>query len=404
MTPDSLSPVPADEPLPPARVLDADAPLRIARLDTFVFRYPLDTPVRTSFGAMTDRPAVLVRVEDAGGAHGWGEVWCNYPSCGAEHRALLVRTEIAPRLMARGFAGPGEAFLALEASLRVLALQTGEWGPIAQCLAGVDIALWDLAARRAGRPLADMIAGGAARRAVPAYASGINPQGAADTVARIREAGHGAFKVKIGFGDGDRAVLEGVAATLRPGERMMADANQAWSHDEARRMADVLGDLPLDWLEEPLHADRPLADWRALSAAARMPLAAGENLRGLGAFEAAAGSGCFGVIQPDICKWGGISGGVPAARAILAAGRRYCPHYLGAGIGLVASAHVLAAVGGDGMLEIDANPNPLRETLADPLPRIAAGAMHLDWRPGLGAGPDLAAARGWLVAEAGAVR
>ena len=64
--------------------------LVIRRLQIFVYRAPIETPVMTSFGTMRDRPAVLVRIEDGDGCFGWGEVWCNYPTCGAEHRARLV--------------------------------------------------------------------------------------------------------------------------------------------------------------------------------------------------------------------------------------------------------------------------------------------------------------------------
>ena len=66
-----------------------------------MLRWPVRVPVRTSFGTMHDRPAVLVRVEDAEGAHGWGEAWCNFPSCGAEHRARLIETVLAPLLVGR---------------------------------------------------------------------------------------------------------------------------------------------------------------------------------------------------------------------------------------------------------------------------------------------------------------
>ena len=69
------------------------------------------------------------------------------------------------------------------------------------------------------------------------------------------------------------------------------------------------------------------------------------------------------VIQPDLAKWGGLSRTIPVARDTRAVGRRYCPHYLGSGIGLVASAHALITVGGEGLLEVDFNPNPLRSAL-----------------------------------------
>ena len=75
----------------------------IRKLQAFCYRYPLSTPVVTSFGRMLDRPAVFVRVEDEDGHAGWGEVWCNFPSNGAEHRARLVNEVLAPmRYRVRG--------------------------------------------------------------------------------------------------------------------------------------------------------------------------------------------------------------------------------------------------------------------------------------------------------------
>src|SRR3546814_8454627 len=72
------------------------APLVIRAVEARVFRHPLDTPVQTSFGTMTDRPMLLVGVTDAHGETGWGEVWCNFPGVSAEHRARLVDSVLAP--------------------------------------------------------------------------------------------------------------------------------------------------------------------------------------------------------------------------------------------------------------------------------------------------------------------
>ena len=73
-----------------------------------------------------------------------------------------------------------------------------------------------------------------------------------------------------------------------------------------------------------------------------------------------------------------------------AAGLRYCPHYLGGGLGLLASAHLLAAAGGDGLLEIDSNDNPLRSALSPKLSDIEDGWVTLDDEtPGIGAPPDV---------------
>lgn len=374
------------------------APLRAAEI--FVFRAPIESPVRTSFGIMHDRPAVILRVEDEDGCHGWGEVWCNFPSCGAEHRGRLLADTVAPLALRRDWTEPGELSSAIARKLGVLRLQCDEPGPLDQTLAGLDMALWDLAARRAGKPLHALL-GDAGMTAMPAYASGINHPGIAATIARTRAEGFRVFKVKIGFGvRQDAANVEEALAALQPGERLAVDVNQAWSLAQALEAMPALARYPLLWVEEPLRCDSPPADWAKLAAASTLLLAAGENIRSMEAFEAAIAQGSLAFIQPDAGKWGGLSGCRLVALAATRAGRTYCPHYLGGGIGLVASAHLLAAVGGRGLLEVDCNPNPLRNLLASPAPILADGLFHLPEGPGLGVVPDLAATQGMLTFHA----
>jgi D-galactarolactone cycloisomerase len=364
------------------------APVRPARVEAFVFRCPIATPVRTSFGTMHDRPAVFVRVEDADGAVGWGEAWCNFPAVGAEHRARLLQSVLAPLATSRGFDGPAEAFEFLTERTAVLAIQSGEPGPMAQCIAGIDLALWDLCARRAGQPLWRFLGGHADR--IPVYASGINPDLPEQVVAARMAEGYRAFKLKIGFGrERDLRNLAALRELLGPGLPLMVDANQGWTLEQACAMVPSLREFDLGWLEEPLRADRPWSEWQQLQRATDIPLAGGENVQGPDAFDAAIRSGALSVLQPDLAKWGGISGCWPVVAQAIAQGLRYCPHYLGGGIGLLASAHVLAAAGGDGALEVDANPNPLRSELAAPVARLEAGACRLGEAPGIGVVPDL---------------
>lgn len=357
--------------------------LRVENVEAFVFRAPIAKPVRTSFGEMHDRPAVFVRVTDSEGAVGWGEVWCNFPACGAEHRARLVETVMKPLLLGRAFKGPEEAFSFLSQRTVVLAIQSGEPGPIAQAIAGIDLALWDLCARRASQPLWRYLGGQSGQ--IKVYASGINPEQPQDTIAACKAEGFTAFKLKIGFGaDKDISNLRDIRRAFGSDMPLMVDANQAWTLDEAKDITPRLTEFGLTWLEEPLRADRPFSDWNALASVCQTPLAAGENLIGESAFFQMLDQTPVSVMQPDIAKWGGISGCWPVIQAIQAAGKLYCPHYLGAGVGLLASAHLLAAVGGNGLLEIDSNPNPLRSSLVGPLSQILDGAASLTEAPGLG--------------------
>jgi D-galactarolactone cycloisomerase len=360
----------------------------IRRIEASCFRYPLATPVVTSFGEMRNRPAVFIRVEDTDGATGWGEVWCNFPPVGAEHRARLINDMLAPICAGRAVAQPSEVFEHLGASTSVQALQSGEHGPFAQCIAGIDIALWDLFARRAKTPLWRLLGGTTGRMRV--YASGINPAGTLAQAEAAMRRGHRALKLKIGFDEeGDRANLRALRRLAGDGF-LAADVNQGWSIEQALRLAPRLEEFELAWLEEPLRADRPWSEWRSLQKRITTPLAGGENIAGRENFAAALEAGVLSVLQPDAAKWGGITGCLAVARDVLASQRHYCPHYLGGGIGLLASAHLLAASRGGGLLEVDCNDNPLREEFCGAVGDIREGDIVLPELPGLGVEPDLA--------------
>lgn len=358
--------------------------ITLSRISVSAYRVPITTPVATSFGVMHNRPAVFVRLEDTDGTFGWGEIFANWPAAGAEHRARLVVEDMADLLLGRSFASARDLFTRLTDQTHIRALQCGEWGPFRQVIAGLDTAMTDLEARRAGLPVARFLNRDAAQN-VPCYASGIAITQADHQIAQSRATGFRAFKVKVGFDLArDTDLLHDLFRNLAPDETLCADANQAWALPEAERFVAACTDLPLGWLEEPLPADAPLTHWRALADQSPIPLAGGENITGTGGFADAIATGVFGVLQPDIAKWGGFSGCWPVAQAIREAGQRYCPHFLGGGIGLIASAHLLAATGGDGMLEVDVNPNPLRDAFDPWQGATDRGRLTLSDAPGLG--------------------
>src|SRR5438552_7883186 len=295
----------------------------IRSLQAFCYRYPLSTPVVTSFGRMLNRPAVFVCVEDEDGTTGWGEVWSNFPSNGAEHRARLVNEVLAPAVAGAAASKPAQIFEKLTLGTAVLALQSGEQGPFAQAIAGIDIAVWDLYARRAKAPLWRLL--GASSSRLRAYASGINPDGCVATAEGAMRRGHRAFKLKIGFGpERDRGNLRDLRQLI--GEHSLAvDVNQGWSIGQALDQAPRLEEFDLLWLEEPLRADRPWSEWRTLRDKLSIPLAGGENIAGREAFATALAEGVLSVVQPDAAKWGGVTGCVAVAREVVKAKRTYCP-------------------------------------------------------------------------------
>jgi D-galactarolactone cycloisomerase len=381
---------------------------QVHQFDVFVFRAPADPPVQTSFGIMRDRPAVLVRLTDAEGNVGWGEIWCNFPTVGAEHRARMALAYCKPLVTEQAWMHPRDCFEELTRRFAVLAIQTGEYGPLHQIVAGVDTAMWDLFARRAGRPLWQLLAEGGRSESdegvdaeappVQVYASGINPTGPDQLALQKRDEGYRAFKLKVGFGaDRDLANLRLLRDALGGEATLMVDANQAWDFDEACRAGHRMAAFDLLWMEEPMRADQPAPRWKELAHAQPLTLAGGENLTGLPQFREFIAAEGLSIIQPDLGKWGGITACLEVARETAAAGKWYCPHWLGGGIGLVASMHLKTAVGGPGYVEVDANPNPLRELLAVPNFAVRDGAVRLSNAPGLGVAPDLDACRQYLI-------
>lgn len=362
---------------------------RLARIQIICHRYPLETPLRTVFGIVEARPALILRIEDTTGAHGYGEIWCNFPAPGAEYRARLAAAVLPNALGDFDSDDPWRSFTHVRQRLHALSLQAGEGGPADQISAGVDIAIHDLAARRSGVPLATHL-GGAPRPLKP-YASGIGPADLDRLLPVSIASGFAAFKLRIGFGhENDLAAIEAARHLVGEDRELMIDANQNWNAGEALAMIAALRGKPVLWLEEPLPADRPEDEWMRLWSSTDIPIAGGENISGTQNFEHAIGKGYLDVVQPDICKWGGLSHCMPLTAAILANGRRYCPHYLGGGVGLAASAHLLAAAGGDGLLEVDVNENGLREALAGPILPLRNGIVDVPNAPGLGYEPDLA--------------
>lgn len=360
----------------------------IEKLECWMLRAPVEAPVVNAFGAMTTRPALFVRLSASDGAWGWGEVWCNFPQVGGEHRARLIDSLFVPLVRGQQVDEPIAFTAELERRTRVMAIQCREPGPFGQIIAGIDQAAWDMAARRANKPLYVFLGGKNPR--VRAYASGIGPEGVVETALKKQKEGYRAFKLKVGMDSvRDRKNLADMRAALGPFAAIMVDANQGWSAGDAAQHIEDLAPSRPHWVEEPIGADASHDQWTALSRKSGIPLAAGENLFGLAQFEEAIERRYLRFMQPDVGKWGGVSGCFEVAKKAVAAGSVYCPHWLAGGIGLAASMHLLAAAGGNGFAEVDANDNPLREEVFS-LP-LEEGSMTLPDKPGLGVEPDLKA-------------
>ncbi|MEX5237209.1 mandelate racemase/muconate lactonizing enzyme family protein [Kocuria arenosa] len=189
-------------------------------------------------------------------------------------------------------------------------LHEGGAGLTGIALAGIDLALWDLRARRAGLSVTDLL--GRRQQDVAVYGSGVNLHYELDElqeqVGRWIAAGFGAVKIKVGRPD-LREDVERVAAVrelLGPDRGLMIDANQRWDLPTARRALDALEPFAPSWLEEPLRAD-DLEGYRQLRRFSRVPIALGENLHNVYRFRDFIAAGAVDIVQPNIVRVGGIT-------------------------------------------------------------------------------------------------
>ncbi len=367
--------------------------MMLRKVEPFVFRAPLAVPRRNAFGVQHSRALFLVRVSDADGVHGFGEGFCNWPSFAAEYRARYVTELIAPLLEGRGVDDPTQAFTLMTDGLARLRDQSADLGAVNQAIAAVDSALWDLYARRNDVPLWRCLGAETPGR-VDVYASALTGPTLDRFLPAALDAGVTRFKLKVGFGaDEDARALERLSEAVDRGATLMVDANQAWSPDESvERIRALQRIAPLGWVEEPIRVTQPPSVWASLRAQCGVAIAAGENLYGPDALSPYLEAGAFDVVQPDLIKWGGITGTRDLIARARAASVTPTLHYLGGGVGLAATAQLIAATGG-GLLEFDVSENPFRDALGNPAERIVGGEYRLPGGAGVGFVPNLEAIR-----------
>lgn len=346
----------------------------IEKIETGYYRVPLPVPLSDStHGTMTSFELITVRVCDADGAEGVGYTYTT------GHNGSAVA-----RLLARDI----PEIVGSEDADRIERLWQKVWwglhyggrgGPSVLALSAFDMALWDLKARRANLPLWRLLGGH--DPAVPCYAGGIDLHLSVDDLIKEHDAnlakGFRAIKMKVGRQRMSEDVerLKGLRAHLGDGFPLMADANMAWTADEAVRRARAFEPYGLVWLEEPIIPDDVAGHTRVL-ALGGVPIATGENLRSLYEFKALIAAGGVSFPEPDVTNCGGITVFMKVAHLAEAYNLPITSH----GAHDV-SVHLLAACPNCSFLEIHGF--GLDRYVAEPLPLREGNAIAPD-RPGHG--------------------
>lgn len=277
--------------------------IRAVRADHY--RIPLPAVLSDStHGALRAFDLVTVRLHDADGAEGVGYTY-TVGTGGAAVHALVAR-DLAPLLAGREADRLEQCWQAMWWALHY----GGRGGAQALAISAVDIALWDLRARRQGAPLWRLLGGFDPR--VPCYAGGIDLDFPLDALLRQTgehlARGFRAVKMKVGRPSlrDDVERVRAMRAHLGPDFPLMVDANMRWSVDEAIRAARALREFEPVWLEEPTIPDDVAGHARILREGG-LPIAAGENLHTLYEFRQLIEAGGVSFPEPDVTNCGGVT-------------------------------------------------------------------------------------------------
>jgi L-alanine-DL-glutamate epimerase-like enolase superfamily enzyme len=324
----------------------------------------------------------LVRVETDTGLVGWGEAF-SY-SC-RRAVAAAVRDMIAPLAVGRSATEIGALHAEIQKRLHIF----GRFGITAFALSGLDIALWDLAGKAAGKPLHALL-GGARRERLPCYAS----------LLRYADTGLVGEYCKRALGEGHRAiklheVSEPVIAAARAAVprdiALLLDVNCEWSVPDAIAVGKRLAPLGLEWFEEPVFPPEDGAGLLAVGQGCGIPIAAGENCCFASQFAALFDARAVQYAQPSVTKVGGITEFRKVAALARERGVKLAPHSPYYGPGALATLHLLAALTDDARFEyfyLRAEAGLYGSALE---PR--GGELPVPRAPGLGVEPDPAVIR-----------
>jgi D-arabinonate dehydratase len=344
--------------------------MKITAIDTFTLRIPTAKPIALDF---PEHRLVVARVHTDDGPDGLGYslVFGGAGSDAVEAytrrlAALLVGED--PTLVGKLW---DRMFRADRGFRRV--------GIAGYAVAALDIALWDIAGKAAGLPLARLW--GALTDRVATYGSGGWGSYSVDDLIgeakRYAAMGCRYYKLKIHAVDPreNRRRVEAVRKALDDGVRLMVDVNQKLDVQGAIRQAQLLEDLDLVWYEEPVLAD-DLAACAEVARAIRIPVATGENNYTRFEFREAVERRAATYLMPDVCRANGFSetlriGALAAAHQVAVS-----PHVVHE-----LSVHVAAAMPNAFLVEfIDWMPSDV----LDGMPRCEDGAFRVADRPGHG--------------------
>ena len=283
--------------------------MKITSIKSHVLRYELDKELGYSQQYYKHRTAHLVEVETDEGITGWGE--CFGPGNIALANKYIVEKVIQPLIK-------GDNPLKKEYiwhKVYNLLRDSGQKGMPIQALSGIDIALWDILAKKSNLPLYQLL-GGKTNDKIPVYGYGMMLQKKTvqelcelfkNEASQIKEKNFKAMKMKIGMGPKeDLKLVSAVRDAIGSEFKLMVDANHAYNKNDALYVGRGLDEMNIYWFEEPV-APEDYDSYKELKEKLKTNIAGGEAEFTKYGWNQLIKNNCIDIAQPEVCGLGGIT-------------------------------------------------------------------------------------------------
>ena len=283
--------------------------MKISSIKSHVLRYELDKELGYSQQYYKHRTAHLVEIETDEGITGWGE--CFGPGNIALANKYIVEKVIQPLIIGEDPINKEYIWHKVYNLLR----DSGQKGMPIQALSGIDIALWDILAKKAKLPLYQLL-GGKTNNKIPVYGYGMMLQKKSveelcelfkKEANQIKEKNFKAMKMKVGLGPKeDLKLVSAVREAIGNDFKLMVDANHAYNKNDALYVGRGLDEMEIYWFEEPV-APEDYDGYKELKEKLKTNIAGGEAEFTKYGWNELIKNNCIDIAQPEVCGLGGIT-------------------------------------------------------------------------------------------------
>ena len=320
--------------------------MKISSIKSHVLRYELDKELGYSQQYYKHRTAHLVEIETDEGIMGWGE--CFGPGNIALANKYIVEKVIQPLIIGEDPINKEYIWHKVYNLLR----DSGQKGMPIQALSGIDIALWDILAKKAKMPLYQLL-GGKTNNKIPVYGYGMMLQKKSvkelcelfkKEANQIKEKNFKAMKMKVGLGPKeDLKLVSAVREAIGDNFKLMVDANHAYNKNDALYVGKGLDEMEIYWFEEPV-APEDYDGYKELKEKLKTNIAGGEAEFTKYGWNQLIKNNCIDIAQPEVCGLGGIT---EYLKVSALAQSNFIPivnHVWGSALSVAVNLHLLASL------------------------------------------------------------